>query len=221
MAWPHRNMAEAQRFEDSSDTALVHRHEEARQDPVPQIAQSPARAACWRSEATSFSNRVICTVIAIHPCASSQQAGASPLGFSSSAGDVPGRGQIPQIIAKLANGITNRLRMLTVREIGYPAPAVALWAGSGKGRLFRLNLLQASMDRPVFIGDWVCHLRTPPWVSLLRCSAAPCLPRALAFMRAVSGNGPIKRKFSVVPLDQLHCLPAGAAETVIEPRRGT
>src|ERR1700750_355691 len=42
MARPHRDVAERQRLQDTPDTALVHRHEKACQDPVPQIAQPPA-----------------------------------------------------------------------------------------------------------------------------------------------------------------------------------
>src|ERR1700742_5108225 len=90
-----------------------------------------------------------------------------PLRFLSSAGDVPGRGQIPWVMATPANGITNRLGVPTVRDFGYPAQAVALWAGSGKGGLFRPDLLHAIMDRLPVIGDWYCHLHLP------RC--APCL----------------------------------------------
>ena len=42
MAWPHRDVAECQRLPDPPDAALMHRHEETRQDLVPQIAQPPA-----------------------------------------------------------------------------------------------------------------------------------------------------------------------------------
>ena len=42
VAWPHRDVAEAQRLQYPPDAALIHRHEETGQDPVTQIAQSPA-----------------------------------------------------------------------------------------------------------------------------------------------------------------------------------
>jgi hypothetical protein len=47
MARPHRDVAECQRLQDPSDTALIHRHEEAGQDPIAQIAQSPAHDAIF------------------------------------------------------------------------------------------------------------------------------------------------------------------------------
>ena len=85
-----------------------------------------------------------------------------PLSFLSSVGDVPRWGPIHWVKAKPANGITNRLGVPTVREVGYPAQAVALWAGAGKGGLFRPDLLHAIMDRLPVIGDWFCHLPAPP-----------------------------------------------------------
>jgi hypothetical protein len=47
MTRPHGNVAECQRLQDPSDTALIHRHEEARQDPIAQIAQPPAHNAIF------------------------------------------------------------------------------------------------------------------------------------------------------------------------------
>ena len=47
MARPHGNVAERQRLQDPPDTALIHRHEETRQDPIAQIAQSPAHDAIF------------------------------------------------------------------------------------------------------------------------------------------------------------------------------
>jgi len=47
MARAHGDVAEPQRLQDPSDTALIHRHEEARQDPIAQIAQAPAHNAIF------------------------------------------------------------------------------------------------------------------------------------------------------------------------------
>jgi hypothetical protein len=62
-------------------------------------------------------------------------------------------------MAMFANGIANRLGVPTVREVGDPAAAAALFAGSGKGGSFRSDLLHAIMDRLSVISDWFCHLR--------------------------------------------------------------
>jgi hypothetical protein len=47
MAGAHRDVAERQRLQDPPDAALVHRHEKACQDPLPQIAQPPANDAVF------------------------------------------------------------------------------------------------------------------------------------------------------------------------------
>src|ERR1700729_779210 len=47
MAGAHRDVAERQRFQDTPDAALVHWHEKACQDPLPQIAQPPANDAVF------------------------------------------------------------------------------------------------------------------------------------------------------------------------------
>jgi hypothetical protein len=67
--------------------------------------------------------------------------------------------------AKPAHGTTNRFGVPTVREVGYPAEAVALWAGPERCGLFRPDLLHAIMDRLPVIGDWFCY--APPWMSSL------------------------------------------------------
>jgi hypothetical protein len=92
---------------------------------------------------------------------------SSPPRCLSSAGNVPGWGQIPQVMARRANGITNRLGVPAVREVACPTAAAALWADSGNGGSFRPDLLHAIMDRFPVIGDWFCHLRAPPWTSSL------------------------------------------------------
>jgi hypothetical protein len=82
-------------------------------DPTPNVATEPAKADC-----------APCATVTKGPLEKvAQLAAAFP--FRSSAGDAPGRGQIPWVMAKLANAITNRYGAPTVREVGYPAEAVA------------------------------------------------------------------------------------------------
>lgn len=57
---PHRDVAERQRLQDTPNTALVHRHKKAGQDPVPQRSRnrqrttpSSAISGPWRTQAAS------------------------------------------------------------------------------------------------------------------------------------------------------------------------
>jgi len=55
---------------------------------------------------------------------------APRLDFQSSAGDGPGWRQVLRVMAEVANVKTNHNGTPTVREVGYPAAAAALWTES-------------------------------------------------------------------------------------------